>query len=81
MTTDNDLLVAKIKHNGTYHNEATGITVETETRLHRNDKALLAVVETLKAYGDGVVRVNPEFNQGIWALSAVLMGAIEKELG
>ena len=43
--------------------------------------ALRAVVELLKEYSDGQVRVNEEFNQGILALSNVIKEAIEKELG
>ena len=43
-------------------------------------KALRAVVEILKDYSDGQVRVNEEFNQGILALSNVIKDAIEKEL-
>ena len=42
--------------------------------------ALRAVVELLKEYSDGQVRVNEEFNQGILALSNVIKEAIEKEL-
>ena len=44
-------------------------------------KALRAVVELLKDYSDGQVRVNEEFNQGVLALSNVIKEAIEKELG
>ena len=44
-------------------------------------KATRAVVELLKEYSDGQVRVNEEFNQGILALSNVIKEAIEKELG
>ena len=43
--------------------------------------AIRAVVELLKEYSDGQVRVNEEFNQGILALSNVIKEAIEKELG
>ena len=43
--------------------------------------ALRAVVELLKDYSDGQVRVNEEFNQGVLALSNVIKEAIEKELG
>ena len=43
-------------------------------------KALRAVVELLKEYSDGQVRVNEEFNQGVLALSNVIKEAIEKEL-
>ena len=42
--------------------------------------ALREVVELLKKYSDGQVRVNEEFNQGILALSNVIKEAIEKEL-
>ena len=42
--------------------------------------ALRAVVELLKNYNDGQVRVNEEFNQGILAFSIVIKEAIEKEL-
>ena len=42
--------------------------------------ALRAVVELLKEYSDGQVRVNEEFNQGILTLSNVIKEAIEKEL-
>ena len=42
--------------------------------------AIRAVVELLKEYSDGQVRVNEEFNQGILALSNVIKEAIEKEL-
>ena len=43
-------------------------------------QALRAVVELLKEYSDGQVRVNEEFNQGILALSNVIKEAIEEEL-
>lgn len=43
-------------------------------------KALRAVVELLKDYNDGQVRVNEEFNQGILAFSSIIKDAIEKEL-
>lgn len=43
--------------------------------------ALRAVVEILKGYDDGQVRVNEEFNQGVLSLSNVIKNAIEKELG
>ena len=42
--------------------------------------AIRAVVELLKEYSDGQVRVNEEFNQGILTLSNVIKEAIEKEL-
>ena len=42
--------------------------------------ALRAVVELLKEYSDGQVRVNEEFNQGILALSNVIKEAIEEKL-
>jgi len=42
--------------------------------------ALREVVELLKEYRDGQVRVNEEFNQGVLALSNVIKEAIEKEL-
>ena len=42
--------------------------------------ALRAVVELLKEYSDGQVRVNEEFNQGVLALSNVIKEVIEKEL-
>ena len=44
-------------------------------------QALGAVVELLKDYDDGQIRVNEEFNQGVLALSNVIKEAIEKELG
>ena len=43
-------------------------------------QALRAVVELLKKYSDGQVRVNEEFNQGILALSNVIKEAIEEKL-
>lgn len=43
-------------------------------------QAFRAVVDVLKNYNDGQVRVNEEFNQGILALSNVIKDAIEKEL-
>ena len=42
--------------------------------------ALRAVVELLKDYDDGQIRVNEEFNQGVLALSNVIKEVIEKEL-
>ena len=48
---------------------------------YKPKSALRAVVELLKDYSDGQVRVNEEFNQGILALSNVIKEAIEKELG
>ena len=42
--------------------------------------ALRAVVEIIKDYNDGQVRVNEEFNQGVLSLSNVIKDAIEKEL-
>ena len=43
-----DELIAKIKNNGTVFWEETGIKEEVETLTHRNDRALLAVVELHK---------------------------------
>jgi len=47
---------------------------------HEGARALRAVVELLKDYDDGQIRVNEEFNQGVLALSNVIKEAIEKEL-
>lgn len=43
--------------------------------------AISTVLEIIKYYNDGQVRVNEEFNQGILSLSNVIKEAIEKELG
>ena len=80
-----DELLAKIKNNGTLETELVCTCphkeiVEIETRPHRNDKALRAVVEILNGYNDGQARVNEEFNQGVLSLSNVIKEAIEKEL-
>lgn len=48
---------------------------------HPELNALRTVVEILKGYDDGQVRVNEEFNQGVLSLSNVIKEAIEKELG
>ena len=47
-----DELIAKIKNNGTVFWEETGIKEEVETLTHRNDRALLAVVELHKPDGN-----------------------------
>jgi hypothetical protein len=80
-----DELLAKIENNGTLETELICTcphkeVKEIKTRPHRNDLALRAVVEILKSYNDGVQRVNPEFNQGVLALSNIIKDAIEKEL-
>jgi hypothetical protein len=43
-------------------------------------KALLAVVETIKAYEGSDVIANEEFDQGIRSVCRVIIQAIEKEL-
>jgi len=55
--------------------------MKANPRAEKYKQALRAVVELLKDYSDGQVRVNEEFNQGILALSNVIKEAIEKELG
>ena len=55
--------------------------VVTVANITKQYNSIRAVVELLKDYSDGQVRVNEEFNQGILALSNVIKEAIEKELG
>ena len=70
------------------HDELLAIISVNQTFLESKEQfilakgmsALRAVVELLKDYSDGQVRVNEEFNQGILALSNVIKEAIEKEL-
>ena len=65
-----DELLAEIDERTTYLGNSDGVYL-----------ALRAVVELLKDYDDGQIRVNEEFNQGVLALSNVIKEAIEKELG
>ena len=73
-----DELLAKIDYTLAIYE---GLSVLDTRVLTAYLKALRAVVELLKEYSDGQVRVNEEFNQGILALSNVIKEAIEKELG
>ena len=78
-----DELLAKVELTlGTYISKYYGSKKDVELRSDVIDslQALRAVVELLKEYSDGQVRVNEEFNQGILALSNVIKEAIEKEL-
>ena len=70
----NDELLAIISVNQTF------LESKEQFILAKGMSALRAVVELLKDYSDGQVRVNEEFNQGILALSNVIKEAIEKEL-
>lgn len=79
-----DELLAKIKNNGTLETELVCTcphkeVVEIETRPHRNDKALRAVVEVAERFKDGKW-VNEEFEQGFHVAINIVIQAIEKEL-
>lgn len=70
-TMTHDELLARIKNKTDYSQLQEILDLRS---------ALRAVVEILKGYDDGQVRVNEEFNQGVLSLSNVIKDAIEKEL-
>ena len=79
-----DELLAKIKNNGTLETELVCTCphkeiVEIETRPHRNDKALRAVVETTKQRLDPL-KNGLEKYQGFELAMRLVIQAIEKEL-
>lgn len=78
-----DELLAKIKNNGTLETELVCTcphkeVVEIETRPHRNDKALSAVVEATQL--ENPAPISPAFGDGWRTAMLTVFAAIEKEL-